>query len=109
MSFAPFEFCALRKQKRGYDGSENVAVAGSGACRLDAARGICHADTDAFLKGSARGSEKANGPCIVPSPLRGDDCMDAGGRAMQGAIAEGWGEELGWPQAFNKQSLRWHG
>jgi ATP-dependent helicase Lhr and Lhr-like helicase len=23
-----------------------------------------------------------------PSPLRGDDCMDAGGRAMQGAIAE---------------------
>ncbi len=27
-----------------------------------------------------------------PSPLRGDDCMDAGDRAMQGAIAEGWGE-----------------
>jgi ATP-dependent helicase Lhr and Lhr-like helicase len=30
-----------------------------------------------------------------PSPLRGDDCMDAGGRAMQGAIAEGWGEGPG--------------
>jgi ATP-dependent helicase Lhr and Lhr-like helicase len=31
----------------------------------------------------------------APSPLRGDDCMDAGGRAMQGAIAEGWGEGQG--------------
>ncbi|MFA6229584.1 MAG: ATP-dependent RNA helicase HrpA [Rhodanobacter sp.] len=29
---------------------------------------------------------------LSPSPLRGDDRMEAGGRAMQGAIAEGWGE-----------------
>ncbi|WP_256674163.1 DEAD/DEAH box helicase [Pseudomonas tumuqii] len=28
----------------------------------------------------------------TPSPLRGDDCMDAGGRATQDAKAEGWGE-----------------
>ncbi|SDM02858.1 type VI secretion system tip protein TssI/VgrG, partial [Pseudomonas indica] len=28
----------------------------------------------------------------TPSPLWGDDCMDAGGRATQDAKAEGWGE-----------------
>jgi len=28
---------------------------------------------------------------ILPLPP-GDDCMDAGGRATQGAVAEGWGE-----------------
>ena len=28
----------------------------------------------------------------APSPLAGDDCMDAGGRAKQDARAEGWGE-----------------
>src|SRR5690606_11521371 len=29
----------------------------------------------------------------TPSPLTGDDCMDAGGRATQDAQAEGWGED----------------
>ena len=29
---------------------------------------------------------------LSPSPLREDDCKDAGARAMHGAIAEGWGE-----------------
>jgi hypothetical protein len=30
---------------------------------------------------------------IVWPPLpQGDDCTDAGGRATQGAVAEGWGE-----------------
>ena len=28
----------------------------------------------------------------IPSPLAGDDCMDAGGRATPGAVAEGEGE-----------------
>jgi len=28
----------------------------------------------------------------TPAPLVGDDCMDAGGRATQGAVAEGLGE-----------------
>src|SRR5690606_38125500 len=37
-----------------------------------------------------------------PSPLRGDDCMDAGGRAMQGAIAEGRGEGSGSRESNNE-------
>lgn len=55
---------------RGRDGPCVMAwlrVAGGGICNRASARG-------------------------APSPLRGDDCVDAGGRAMQGAIAEGWGE-----------------
>ena len=36
--------------------------------------------------------EAEHTPIKAPSPLRGDDCMDAGGRATQDAKAEGWGE-----------------
>ena len=35
----------------------------------------------------------------TPSPLAGDDCKDAGGRAMHGAIAEGRGEGGIWTPA----------
>ena len=46
-----------------------------------------------------RGRRDAVGeePCtIIPSPLAGEgyDCMDAGGRAMHGAIAEGEGKDF---------------
>ena len=44
--------------------------------------------------------ERVKFPRLAPSPLRGDDCMDAGGRAMHGAIADGLGEETVLPQAL---------
>src|SRR3990167_8954582 len=48
--------------------------------------------TAGFLISAWKHILRANTP---PSPLAGDDCMDAGGRAMPGAIAEGAGEGPG--------------
>jgi len=41
-----------------------------------------------------------------PSPASGDDRKDAGGRAMQGAIAEGRGEGAGSPGSSNEEATK---
>ncbi|MEO8998070.1 MAG: DEAD/DEAH box helicase, partial [Rhodanobacter sp.] len=41
-----------------------------------------------------------------PSPLWGDDCMDAGGRAMHGAIAEGRGEGTRSRKSNNEEAFK---
>jgi adenine-specific DNA-methyltransferase len=40
-----------------------------------------------------------------PLPQVGDDCMDAGGRATSGTVAEGWGEGR-FTQLLNKQTMQ---